>query len=81
MNIRTRVLRRMHENGSMITVKLSKRTVDVEGTRNGRDIAIIKLERTPGWRERFQVVVDDLTKERKKGESTVQAQLPSAEIC
>jgi hypothetical protein len=79
--MRTRVLIKRHKNGSTITVKLKRKTVVVEGTRNGRDIAIIKLERTPGWRDRFQVVVDDLTKERKKDESTVQAQLPSAASC
>lgn len=79
--MKERVLRRKHRNGSLITIKLSKRTVTVEGTRNGIDIAVIKLKRTPGWRRRFQVIVDDLTGERKKNESTVQAQLPTSTYC
>jgi|TARA_Y100000310_G_scaffold238077_1_gene241421 cystathionine beta-lyase family protein involved in aluminum resistance len=94
--MRDRVLRRRHRNGSLITVKLSRKTVTVEGTKNGIDIAAIKLKRERGWRERFQVIVDDMSRgfdqaesmrlieaERtvKINETTIQARIPSAASC
>ena len=77
--MRTRVLRRVHKNGSTITVKLNRKTVVVEGTRNGIDVAVVKMKRTPGWRDRFQVIVDDITE--RKHEGIIQARIPSAASC
>ena len=68
-DMRDRVLRRRHRNGSLITVKLSRKTVTVEGTKNGIDIAAIKLKRERGWRERFQVIVDDMSRGFDQAES------------
>ena len=78
--MRTRVLRKVHKNGSTITVKLKKKTVVIEGTRNGVDVAVVKMKRSPGWRDRFQAIVDDITKERNN-ESCIQAWIPSAASC
>ena len=77
-SMRTRVLRREHKNGSIITVKLTKRNVIVEGTRNGIDVAIVKLKRERGWRDRFQVIVDNITGEKENNESAIQAQLQAS---
>lgn len=93
--MRTRVLRRVRENGTIITVTLMKRTVIVEGTRNGIDIAEIKLKRERGWRERFQVIVDDMSRgfdqadsmrlietgKKRQNETTIQTRIPSAASC
>ena len=38
---------------AIITVHLTKETGVVEGTRNGKDIAMWKGTRKKGWRERF----------------------------
>ncbi len=76
--MRTRVLRRKHENGTIITVTIKRKTVIVEGTRNGRDTSTIKLKRERGWRERFKAIVDNKAKEN---ENHVQAWIPSAASC
>jgi len=39
---------------AIITVHLTKATVVVEGTKNGKDIAMWKGARKKGWRERFK---------------------------
>tara|TARA_B100000902_G_C27237619_1_gene878304 strand:- start:102 stop:317 length:216 start_codon:yes stop_codon:yes gene_type:complete len=55
---RTRVISKIHEEtGTNILVTLKKKTVMVEGTRNGVDIAIIKLKREKGWRDRFNAII------------------------
>jgi len=55
---RTRVVNKIHEEtGTNITVTLKRKTVMVEGTRNGIDIAIIKLKREKGWRDRFNAII------------------------
>lgn len=55
---RTRVVNKIHEEtGTNITVTLKRKTVMVEGTRNGVDVAIIKLKREKGWRDRFNAII------------------------
>ena len=55
---RTRVVNKIHEEtGTNITVTLKRKTVMVEGTRNGVDVAIIKLKREKAWRDRFNAII------------------------
>ena len=55
---KTRVINKIHkETGTNITVTLKRRTVIVEGTRNGVDVAIMKLKRVVGWRDRFNAFI------------------------